>query len=105
MVADPSQSFPSINSVDNDDQVRLVVKVPEAADSSVVDLLTLTVVADIPTRYSSLSVVVVFDPACADSDDECDGPNHSIKSSNFMEMRESLDCPEPLAVTCTTARS
>lgn len=90
MIADPSQSFPSINSVDNDNQVRLVVEVAKAANGSVVNLLTLAVIADIPTRYPSFSVVVVFDSTCADSDDECDGPNHSIKSSNFMEMRESL---------------
>jgi hypothetical protein len=91
MIADPSQSFPSISSVDNDNQVGLVVKVPEAADSNVGNLLTFTVVADIPARYSFLSVIVVFDSTCADSDDECDDPNHSIKSSNFIEIRESLD--------------
>lgn len=90
MIANPSQSFPSISSVDNDDQIGLVVKVPEATDSSVIDLLSLAVIADIPARYSFLSVVVVSDSSSADSDDECDGPNHSIKSSNFMEMRESL---------------
>ena len=56
----------------------------------------------IPGGYSFVSVVK--SPGSKEESD-CDDPCHSRKSSNLSEIKTSRFCPDPLAVTWTTARS